>query len=272
LVILVIGLSSVIAGLAVLYKISLPPELTSRQHKVGTATVRILVDTPSSQVADVSTQSSQTLGVQARVLSIIVVDDVVKKAIAARVGIRPDRLYAFAETSRAAPPAVAPTAYPQALVTRVVTNSGGDPLPIIELEARDTDGSRAAKLANVAAAELTRYLGTLAAAMKVPEAQRLRVSVLGAAEPVEVNWGPKTRTAVVTGAFVFLCGCVLSVLLSAFMRGWRAAATRDSSEGDLGRLFDVSPQDGPEATAGYERAVETVRRRAPMSSGEASSP
>jgi hypothetical protein len=86
------ALLAVLAGTAVTYRISFPPKLESRKYEVGVATTRILVDTPSSQVVEVAPKGSDTLGVRANLLASLMVDGVVKTAIARRAGLRPDQL------------------------------------------------------------------------------------------------------------------------------------------------------------------------------------
>ena len=80
--VVIVALLALITGTAVLYKISFPPELEGRRYEVGVATARILVDTPSSQVVEVAPKGSDSLGVRANLLASLMVDGVVKSAIA----------------------------------------------------------------------------------------------------------------------------------------------------------------------------------------------
>ncbi|HWI74482.1 MAG TPA: hypothetical protein VNT55_21155, partial [Baekduia sp.] len=92
-----IAVVSVLAGFLVVYKPSLP--LESRKYDVGIATARILVDTPESQVVDVSPKGSDTLGIRANLLANLMVDGVVKAAIAKRAGLNPNQFYGVAESA-----------------------------------------------------------------------------------------------------------------------------------------------------------------------------
>ena len=71
---LVIGVAvfAVLVGAMVMFKL---PDLTPRRYDVGYATAQILVDTPSSQVVDVSPKGSDTLGLRANLLASLIVDE-----------------------------------------------------------------------------------------------------------------------------------------------------------------------------------------------------
>src|SRR4051794_22587130 len=155
---------SVLAGTLVLYTISPPSKLESRKYEVGTATARILVDTPNSQVVEISPKGSDSLGVRANLLASLMVDGVVKDAIARRAGLPPEKLIALSDA--ASSPTVAartPTRKDLVLTTSVVINSGGNGLPIIEIEAQAPDQQGAAKLASAAVEGLRDYLNSTAA-------------------------------------------------------------------------------------------------------------
>src|SRR3954470_2187833 len=91
----VVAVFAVIAVLfagALAFRFSLPPQ--SRMYKVGTATARILIDTPASQVIEVAPKGSDTLGARSSLLSNLMSQGEVKAAIARRAGLRPDQLLA----------------------------------------------------------------------------------------------------------------------------------------------------------------------------------
>src|SRR4051795_13317546 len=89
-----VALFAVLAGFVVLFKV---PSFQSRRSEVGVATARILVDTPNSQVVEVAPKGSDTLGVRANLLASLMVDGVVKEAIARRAGLPPKRLIGITE-------------------------------------------------------------------------------------------------------------------------------------------------------------------------------
>jgi hypothetical protein len=228
LVVVGVALFALLAGLAMTFNIGFPPKFESRKYDVGVAVTRILVDTPSSQVVEVSPKGSDSLGVRANLLASLMVDGVVKAAIAERAGLPPEKLIGVSEAA-AEPDAVAKAPGPRSyvLTTRVMTNTGGDQLPIIEVDAQAPDRAGAAKLGEAAVSGLRDFLDSEAARQEVKDADRLQVSGLGAPQAETVVRGPSKVMAVVVVIFVFALGCagVLGVL--ALVRGWRAASVRE---------------------------------------------
>ncbi|MGO9972302.1 MAG: hypothetical protein ACLP01_05735 [Solirubrobacteraceae bacterium] len=70
----------------------LPPKLTSRHHHTGEATARILVNTPSSIVADLNPAGGASLTDHAQLLGDLVDSDPIRDAIAVQAGISPASL------------------------------------------------------------------------------------------------------------------------------------------------------------------------------------
>src|SRR3954452_1378300 len=97
-----VGVVAIAVGVGVLFKVSYPLKVESRRHEVGVATARILVDTPHSQVVEISPKGSDSLGTRANLLSTLMVDGVVKTAIARRAGLQADKL--IGRTDAAAEP------------------------------------------------------------------------------------------------------------------------------------------------------------------------
>jgi hypothetical protein len=234
-VVVAVYLVALIAGLAVIYKISfLPPTLESRNYEVGVATARILVDTPSSQVVEVAPKGSDTLGVRANLLASLMVDGVVKSAIAQRAGLRPNQLVGVTDAATEPGPVPAPPG-PRAFVltTKVLTNNSGDQLPIIELDAQAPDRAGAARLAGAAIAGLRDYLDSRAALQQVPDADRLQVTGLGAPQATTQVRGPAKVLAIAAVILIFALGCAAILGVLALVRGWHAAAARERLGGDL---------------------------------------
>jgi hypothetical protein len=224
------GVAALLAAVVVAFEV---PSLESRRHEVGVATARILVDTPKSQVLKVAPKGSDTLGLRANVLANVMVEGVVRAAVAERIGLRPSQLQGVAESAAAPSVAPAPSSTTSAtnplayvLKTRVVASTDGD-LPIIEIEAQAPDAARAAKLANAAVEGFRDYLDSKAATEEVPDAERLRVSGLGAAQAGEVVHGPSPVIALVVALFVFGLGCAAILVSSGAIRAWRAVSTEE---------------------------------------------
>jgi hypothetical protein len=224
-------LVALLVGISVIYKI---PSFESRNYQVGVATARILVDTPSSQVVEVAPKGSDTLGVRANLLASLMVDGVVKSAIASRAGLQPNQLLGVTDAAtEPGPVSKAPGPRAFVLTTKVLTNNSGDQLPIIELDAQAPDRAAAARLASAAVAGLRDYLDSRAALQQVPDADRLQVTGLGAPQATAQVRGPAKVLAVVAVIFVFALGCGLILGALALARGWRAAAAREQLDGDL---------------------------------------
>jgi len=241
--VVIVAMLALVAGTAVLYKISFPPNLESRRYDVGHATARILVDTPSSQVVEVAPKGSDTLGVRANLLASLMVDGVVKSAIAHRAGLPPSELVGISEAaSEPVPVTKAPSRRDFVLTTRVLTNTGGDQLPIIEIEAQAPDRSGAARLGAAAIAGLRDYLDSKAARQQVPDADRLQVTGLGAPQADTEVRGPAPAIAVLVVLVVFGFGCLWMLIVLALVRNWRSASARDeepaSDEAPLHQVDD----------------------------------
>lgn len=226
-----IALVSILAGVLVVYKVSPSPlQVQSRKYDVGIATARILVDTPESQVVDVSPRGSDTLGIRANLLANLMVDGVVKTAIAKRAGLAPDAFYGVAE-SATDPAAETPPKNPReamVLRTKVLMTPDGERMPIIEIEAQapSTDGAR--MLANASIAGLSDYLNSKAAQDHVADARRLRVSGLGVAQARMAPRGPRLAYGLAAAIFLFLAGCTAMLGGSRLIHAFRAAGRDDA--------------------------------------------
>lgn len=204
---LIVVIAAMLAGVLVVYRVSLPATLESRKFDVGVSGARILVDTPASQVVDVAPKGSDTLGVRANLLANLMVDGELKTLIARRAGLTPDRLVGLSDTVTATPdPARKPDPRGWVLSTRVVTTSDGGWLPIIEVETQGPTAQGAAKLATAAVEGLDEYLDTKAAAEQVKDAKRLRISGLGVTPGRMAARGPRMLYALAASIVVALLG------------------------------------------------------------------
>jgi hypothetical protein len=226
--VIAVGLVSLAVGLGVAFHL---PSLERRQHTVWTASARILVDTPRSQVVEVAPKGSDTLGLRANLISNLMADGVVKAAIARRAGIAPRALTAVAE-SATAPSTDSPTAGAKAhqLTTTAETTPEGDRLPIIDARAQAPDARGAAKLAEAAVTGLRDYLASKAAEERVRDADRLSVSGVGMTQAAPSIDGPGLSLAAAAAIFVFGAGCCGIVLVTALTRIWRLASALEGGE------------------------------------------
>lgn len=229
LLVVVVGLLSVCVGFAVAYKLSWP--LESRKYEVGVATVRILVDTPDSQVVEVAPEGSDTLGARATLLANLMVDGEIKDAIAKRAGLDPKKLIGLSQTAGVAQGAtVKPGRDDFVLTTEVLPIPNGGWLPVIEVDTQAPEAEGAERLANAAVSGLTDFLESRAASDAVPNAERLRVGGLGTAQAQQVTRGPRLLYALAAMFFVFVAGCGAIVMGAALVRGLRDAEAAEAAE------------------------------------------
>ena len=229
---------AVMAGNAVLYRVSFPPKVESRKYEVGVAQARILLDTPSSQVVDVAAKGSDSLGVRANLIASLMVGGEVKSAIAQRAGLSPEKLIGVSELAEEpSPVAQRPGRDDFVLTTNVLTNTGGDQLPIIEVTAQAPNRAGAAALAAAAVSGLGDYLDTTAARQHIDDAERLQVTGLGRPQATVELKGPSTILAIGVAILLFIMGCAAILALATVAGGWRRATT------DMGPLVDLRPDD-----------------------------
>lgn len=228
---------AVFAGVVVTHNI---PSFKSRQHQVGVATERILVDTPSSQVVNVAPRGIDTVGVTANLLATLMIDGPVKSAIAARAGLSPTKIVGTTSAATLAQtPTTAPSRTDYSLSTQVVTDPAGNALPIIEVDIQAPTGAGAAKLSAAVIAGVKDYLSSTAATERIPDADRLQVDSVGASPATTDSRGPSNLVGLAVVAGVFLLGCAAILCGHALVRGWRAAEAREQ----LGEGEPVKPDD-----------------------------
>lgn len=231
--VVVFGALAIVVAVLLAFRV---PSFESRKYNVGVATARILVDTPNSQVVEVAPDGSDTLGVRATLIANLMAEGVIKAAIAKEAGIPPDKLVGVTEAAAGLATPSAPSGRKaNVLTTHVPTTADGDRLPIIEIEAQAPDARRAAALATAAITGLRDYLDTKAAAEQVTEADRLRISSLGAPQAREVVRGPRLLLALGVALVVFIGGCAAILLFVEFARRWRDADAEESLVDDWRR-------------------------------------
>ena len=209
--------------------------LISRQYTVGVATARILVDTPSSQVVDVSPKGGGLIALQANLLATVMVDGTIKSAIAHRVGVQPNQLAgvtaAATEPSASGPAPVSAPSGPHvyALTTEILTDNAGNNLPIIQLSAQAPTATAASRLANAAITSLNAYVVSKAAVERIPHSDRLDINALNSSPAATEVRGPSKIIGVVVVLLVILIGCATILGIQALVRGWRAASAREQA-------------------------------------------
>ena len=231
---------SIFAGMALAFKL---PSLQTRSFKVGVATVEVLVDTPSTQIVDVSPAGAYNLGQTANLLSTVMTQGVIREGVISKTGLVPSRFSAFSlsnSSSGSGPGSAAATTPPPdssllkagsgVMTTQTLMDSSGDDLPIIWVQTRAATPAKAVAMANAAVSSLDAYVQSSALDNKIPARLTLHVSALGApqASVAASGTGPMMAAAAAIGLFGFVCLMVL--LCSAVARGWRVAAALELAD------------------------------------------
>jgi hypothetical protein len=263
---------ALIIGTVMVYRVNigLPPTFESRQYNVGVASAELLVDSPSSQVVDISGGRVATdvnaLSGRARLLANLMATSPLKDQIARRAGIDPRTFTASVPTLDG--PAPAPSPLSQGAKTpwaNSLTVSFNEELPIITAAGRAATAAGAARISTAAVAQLGTYLKSVAAIQRVSNANQLVISPLGRARSGVVQHGP-SRIFALAAVIVFVAvWCAGIVLLSRLARDWRQAAAEEQLE-ERGER----PEGPPPVTAGEHRPAvdvpaplpETARERA----------
>jgi hypothetical protein len=230
---------ALLAGLAILYQPSFPPK--SRQYDVGVATTSILLDTPNSQVVAVAPRGSDTLGLRANLLASLMVDGVVKTAIARAAGLNPNDLVGVSTSVTDQPVNRPKDPRAPVLTTQVVTDNRSNPLPIIVITAQAGNAAAAGRLANAAVVGLREYLDSTAATEGISAAQRLQVSGLSVPQGQTATRGPSNILAFLAVILVFVLGCACILGVRALMRGWNAASVRERLGDDELLAPEIAP-------------------------------
>jgi hypothetical protein len=256
------GVVAIGIGLMTVYKVSLaPPKLESRQYHVGVASARMLIDTPDSQVVDLSPKGADGLGTRANLLANLMASSPVKAIIAKNAGLDPETLVAIAPSTTGGPQvptllsqrAAASASNPEAFV---LTLRADEALPIISVDAQAPDAEHAARLANAATTGLRDYLKSVAAAQNVPNARQLVISTLGPAQSANMVRGPRRLIAIMAAIFIFAFACGSVIMVSGLARGWRTAA--DLEHAHAQHHIDLDRADGH--VAENKSGVRAVRR------------
>lgn len=269
LVVLALGLLSCAVGLTLAYRIEGPTSFTSRQYQVGVASAQALVDTPSSQVADLGSEDTvnvdiATLSARAGLLANLMTTSPMKEEIAARAGIAPDALIAVPPASAEPGAAAAGGANPgvkidpndpNAHILKVtIPELQSGQIPIIAIRTQAPDEQAAARLANQAIAVLERRLSSVANDDRVPADRRVVVRRLGAAQTTLEAHGPGKTIAVAAALALFLLGCGLVLGLIAFIRSWRRAGELERTVG-LEAADPAAPRRAATADDGHDAAA-----------------
>jgi hypothetical protein len=221
-------------------KPGLPPDFDSRQYNVGIASASVLIDSPSSQVADLG-GGSQTgpqadvtsLSARARLLANLMSTSPLKDRIADRARIPPNTLIARAPVpegivQKPTPLSTGSTISADDPRANILTITVNETLPILAADSQAPTAAQAARISSAAVAELPRYLKSVASTDRVPNAQLLVVKPLGTARYTTVQRGPRRLYAAAAAIVLFGLWCVGILFVTGFARAWRQASDAES--------------------------------------------
>lgn len=240
-------LASICLGLAVAYRVTPgpPPQLHSRQHEVGVASARLLVDTPRSILADLDPNGAASLSLHAQLIADLVASQPIRASIAREVGIPVGSLAVIPPIVAGGPAVPTPiaTATTPPASTSTLTLSVDPVLPLVTITVQAPDRSLALRLANGSVTALQRYLRSVATAQGIPDSRRPQIKPLGSQASVRTT-GPTALYGVGAAlvAFALLCWAVL------FVTGIRSRLRPPGSDRRAGVLEPVVAADDPALT------------------------
>lgn len=207
---------SVLVGLMVGFKISpgLPPHLSSRQHEVGVASTRVLINTPSSIVADLNPAGGSSLATHAQLLGNVISSEQVHNALAKRAGLPPsDLTIAPLAVGGVIKTPLAVTAPAPVGASSVSVNA--DPLlPLITITATAPTPKLAASLANGSVSVLQSYVQRVAAEEGIAPSRRPVITSLGSAVGVPSTSGPSKMYSALAIILLFGFSCYVILVAS----------------------------------------------------------
>jgi hypothetical protein len=257
---------AVLAALATLYHVS-PSGLQKRSYEYGAAQVQMLIDSPRSQLIDLS-QETPPLSIRAAVYAQFMRSNGVKQEISRVTGVPADAIVAQAPTTTESGTQNLPRA--EAARANEVRQAGDQyrllfdyqpDLPIVSIYAQAPDARAAAKLADGAVAGVRAYVAQLEARDRVAPKDQTQIRELGPAEGGTVNAGVNPIMALMAflGVLVAGCGTILGVV--ALRTGLRRLAM-EARAAEVAAAVVTLPANGAARDAGEQ--AEAVTASAPQ--------
>lgn len=215
---------SLVLALSALYRISpgLPPSLQSRATHSGFAWQRLLVDTPSSVLADAKARGAQGIASKAVLLGDLAEGDAARRQIATEVGVGAGEVGVVGPGSLTVA-MITPLATKALELTRphqpyLVSINEAPDLPILSVSATAPGPAAAAGLVRAAAATI----GSLSRQALGPGGQA-RIEPLGKVQAAARVGGPRKAKSLALAAVLLVLWCVGVVLLDGVTRRRRTA-------------------------------------------------
>jgi hypothetical protein len=241
---------SVFIGLMVAFRVSpgLPPKLTPRAHTIGVASTRVLINTPSSIVADLNPAGGTSLSTHAQLLGNLLSSDQVHDAIAKSAGLAPaDLTISPLAVGGVVQTPLAVTAPAPVGAASVSVNA--DPLlPLITINASAPTPKQAAALANGSVRVLQSYIETTAAAQGIPTSRRPVITSLGSAVGLPSVSGPSKMYSAIAIILLFGLSCYMILVVTGGKA--RIRELKELRAMEYERAIALVVPDGPQAAPG----------------------
>jgi hypothetical protein len=253
-------LLSIFAAVWVCYRIELsPPHLEPRSLEMGTASTRVLVDTPKSSVLDLrqGTYDFESLSNRALLLGNVMAGLPVREYIARHAHIPPEVLRVSAPLTPDFPRAIE-EAGNEKHTTDILRSTNqyrislrtNPTVPMLDVYAQAPTAERAAALANAAVDGLQEYLDDIATTQRIGADQQVQLKQLGRARGALINDGVAVQVALLSFLVVFAVSATAVLLVARVRRGWMIASVMDD---------DIVPGGpGGDVDAGLARDFERV--------------
>lgn len=224
---------SILAGLAIQYRLSLSPfGLSERVTTTHAAQTRVLLDAPEEPpTVDLDSGVADTLALRAGLLGDLMATDAVRRTIAARAGIRVDELAvvppAAVPPSLAIPLAVAASDAARLTSEPYALTVAADPaVPIVRFAVGAPDAAVARRVAEAAVDSYEELV-----ASRASRRARLSVMQLGSVRATTTVDTPPSVMGAAIAIVLFVLGASALVVGTGLQRQWRAARLRPRSAG-----------------------------------------
>lgn len=236
------ALVALLAALLSVYSVGLaPPSLESRGNVFATASTQILVDTPRSAFADLSSDLDP-LETRAGVFARFLASPAALTLIAREARLPGDAIEAQGPYDVGVPSFYqGPTAEQRS--TQIIGErapyrlrfENNPNLPIISVFAQAPTRAEAVALAAAAPTALRLYIDQLQTHQQTPTARRVEVRRLGHAVGGVVNEGANLQIATLVFVAVLVGWCMLLIPAQTIARGWRQTAPQPVSAAQRGQ-------------------------------------
>jgi hypothetical protein len=229
--VLVLVFSLAMAGWS-LYSVS-PWGFKPRSYEIGTASARILVDTPKSTAVDANADPNAlaALTSRANLLGSIIASPPVREIIARRAGIDPSQIEAVSPVTPDLPRAL-PEPGQEPKTSDILKSTDEYRLhvqvqptaPIIDVYAQAPSAEAASRLADASVLGLRDYLSTVAAQQQIGAPDQVKLLRLGGSPGTVINQGANIELALLTLVLMLAVSSAALLIFSRVQKGWKQSS------------------------------------------------